>query len=140
MIIGRCDAADVQHFAPRGAKSGTHRADLFDVTLDEKMFYSIIDKAPPAHGPERRRSYRRPLGTSGTVTRVEDGIEFGSLQVLVTDVSDHGVGMRAPVGLDTGTTHRLNIDAGDAYPPSTIEIVGSRERPDGMFSIGARFV
>ncbi len=123
-----------------GGKSGAGYADGLHMSLSERMFYSIVNQPHPPRGADRRRSYRRPLGSAGTMTRIENGQFYGTLEVTVTDISAHGVGMRCVVGLELGTLHQLAIGAGGDAAPVTIEIVCSRDRGDGTFSIGAKYI
>lgn len=105
---------------------------------DTMVFESIV---PPIsgtipHAPERRRSFRRPLGTIATISRIIDGLEHNRLHVLVTNRSEEGVGLRCPIGLVEGGIYRLQIgcELGDS---ALIQIRTSRARFDLSFDIGA---
>jgi len=93
-------------------------------------------------GADRRRSVRHPLASHGLI--VPDprrpGVSTSSLQVLVMNVSLHGVGFRSPAEFLPGTYYGLKIGAGPINLSSTLQIVCSRRREDGLWDVGARFV
>lgn len=93
-------------------------------------------------GADRRRSTRHSLGAHGLV--VPDPrrpqVSGSSLQVLVMNVSLHGVGFRSPAEFIPGTYYGLKIGAGPLNLTSTLQIVCSRMREDGLWDVGARFV
>jgi hypothetical protein len=91
---------------------------------------------------ERRRSVRHPLGALGVVTSEarDAGAKPATHQVLVANVSLHGVGFRSPVEFEPGTYHGLKIGAGPLFLSSRLQIVCSRPSEDGLFDVGARFV
>jgi hypothetical protein len=94
----------------------------------------------PAGELDRRRSIRHPLGATGTVT-LEDGTpDPRQLQVMVLNVSLHGVGFRSPVEFREGATFQMRIGAGPLHLSSKFQVVSSRIRGDGTWDIGGRFV
>jgi hypothetical protein len=105
---------------------------------DTQVFESIIPQASATipHATERRRSFRRPLGTIATISRIIDGQEHNRLHVLVTNRSEEGVGLRCPIGLVESGIYRLQIgcELGDS---ALIQIRTSRARFDQSFDIGA---
>jgi hypothetical protein len=108
------------------------------MTLDARLFYSIVSPPPDgeAGARERRRSFRRPVGTIATITRVIDGVEHHRLSVLVMDRSDHSVGIRSPIGLTPGAFYRLQIGC-DHGQSILIQISSSRRRDDDSYDVGA---
>ena len=90
-------------------------------------------------GAERRRSLRQAHPTVATVTRL--GIEPAhALQVMVINVSLHGVGFRSPVSFEEGAVYRIRIGTGPLHLESRVRIVSSRQRVDGLHDVGGEFV
>jgi hypothetical protein len=95
---------------------------------DKEMFYALVADA------DRRRDSRRPAGAPAAVARLIAGREVDRHEVLVSDVSARGVGLRSAMPLDKGSEYRLHV-LGE--PASLIRIVRSRPRRDGTFDVGA---
>jgi hypothetical protein len=98
-------------------------------------------KAPA--GAERRRSARHPVITPGVLRAVRnenhvDPLDPGQ-QVMVTDVSLHGIGFRSDQALSTETRYVIEIGMGPLHLTSRLRIVRVRRRPDGVFEMGAEF-
>jgi hypothetical protein len=89
-------------------------------------------------GGERRRSHREPVVTHGTVRALDRPREAGR-QVLVNDVSLHGVGIRATFELKLEEFLTIEIGVGPLHLTSRMKIVRVRALPDGTFDIGAEF-
>ena len=89
---------------------------------------------------DRRRSIRHPLGATGTVTLDESATDPRQLQVMVLNVSLHGVGFRSPVEFREGATFQMRIGAGPLHLSSKFQVVSSRMREDGTWDVGGRFV
>ena len=89
-------------------------------------------------GGDRRRSTREPVATVGCLRLPTDVREAGR-QVLVTDVSLHGVGMRTTFGLDEDQIFSIEIGVGPLRLASRLRVVRSRSLPDGTFDIGGEF-
>ena len=87
---------------------------------------------------ERRRGNRQPLGVLGVLT--ENNIPDKQLEVSVVNVSLHGCAFRAPVAYRPGAVYTMRIGTGPLHLTSTIRIISSRDRSDGFFDIGAKFV
>jgi len=89
-----------------------------------------------------------------------DQKELNRLDVLVTDLSEKGVGLRCPIGLARGGIYRLRIGttrgvvrpnppSGPIFPHSLvaeascfislIRVTRCQKRHDGTFDVGARF-
>ena len=62
------------------------------------------------------------------------------LEVSVQNVSLHGCAFRAPVAYRPGVVYTMRIGTGPLHLTSTIRIISSRDRADGNFDIGAKFV
>ena len=87
---------------------------------------------------ERRRGSRQPLGATGLLTAANDSDK--QLQVFVLNVSLHGVGFRSPVFFQPGSLYQMRIGTGPLHLSSRLRIVSSREREDGTWDVGAKFV
>ena len=86
---------------------------------------------------ERRRENRNQLGVLGILTEANSDLR---LEVSVLNVSLHGCAFRTPVAYRPGATYTMRIGAGPLHLTSTIRIISSRDRADGFFDIGAKFV
>ena len=95
---------------------------------------------PRAGSDERRRSIRHPLGASGVISLDLNATDPKQLQIMVINVSLHGVGFRSPVVFEVGERHAVRIGAGPLHLTSNFEVVSVRRREDGMYDIGAKFV
>jgi len=95
---------------------------------------------PRASSSERRRSIRHPLGATGLVSFDPQAVDPKQLQVMIINVSLHGVGFRSPVGFTVGDRHSVRIGAGPLHLSSNFEVVNVREREDGMYDVGGKFV
>src|SRR5215217_2092628 len=87
---------------------------------------------------ERRRSHREPVVTVGTLRTTTDPKEAGR-QVLVSDVSLHGVGMRTTFALELAEIFMIEIGVGPLHLASRLRVVRVRSLPDGTFDIGGEF-
>lgn len=95
---------------------------------DEAMYYAIVPAA------DRRGADRRATGAPATATRIVAGQASRLFDVIVTDVSSRGVGLRSPVPLETDAVYRIvTLSQQVGY----IRIVRSRPRPDGAYDVGA---
>ena len=92
----------------------------------------------PIRPRERRRDKRQPLGVVGLLT--EPNAPDKPLEVSVLNVSLHGCAFLAPVSFRPGATYNMRIGSGHLHLSSTIRIISSRDRVDGLFDIGAKFV
>ena len=95
---------------------------------DKEMFYALVADA------DRRRESRRPAGAPAIAARLIGGKEFDRYEVLISDVSSRGVGLRSAVPLEKGAEYRL---AALGEPARLIRVVRSRRRLDGTFDVGA---
>ena len=95
---------------------------------------------PRAGSSDRRRSMRHPLAASGLITLEPTAAYPKQLQVMIINVSLHGVGFRSPVGFAVGERHSVRIGAGPLHLSSNFEVVNVRQREDGMYDVGAKFV
>ncbi len=86
---------------------------------------------------ERRRGNRQSLGVVGMLTEANSD---KPLEVSVQNVSLHGCAFRAPVSYRPGRVYTMRIGTGPLHLTSTIRIISSRDRADGYFDIGAKFV
>lgn len=111
-------------------------ADVIGVT-DANLLKAIAPEATEAE-IERRRSSREPLGTVGMLTADNDE-GSNPIQVLVTNVSVHGVGFRSPVSFTEGAVYRIRIGTGPLQLTSRMRITDARRRADGTCDVGAEF-
>ena len=108
-------------------------------------------QAEPAHPPEtasaprlgdqgleRRRSTREPVITVGMIRPLTHDDAAGE-QVLVTNVSLHGVGVRATRSLPIGARYHIEIGVGPLHLTSRLRVVRCRLRHDGTYDVGGEF-
>ena len=94
-------------------------------------------------GSERRRSTREAMVTRGTLRAVMGLQNDPALEVLVVDVSLHGVGLRSAESLQVGDLYQVEIGAGSALLGRTLHDAAIRRTtgalllalrcPDGPF-------
>ena len=87
---------------------------------------------------ERRKGSRQPLEVLGVLT--EHNVPDKQLEVAVLNVSLHGCAFRSPVAFRPGATYTMRIGTGPLHLTSTLRIISSRDREDGFFDVGAKFV
>src|SRR4051812_44156579 len=92
-----------------------------------------------SRGGDRRRSHREPVVTTGTIRSAERNGSAAEQQVLVTDVSLHGVGLRCSTELTMGAMYFIEIGVGPLYLSSKMRVVRSVQRSDGTWDIGGEF-
>ena len=97
-------------------------------------------QASAAHN-ERRRSRREPLITTGTVFPDGAGQDkpANHRQVLIVNVSMHGVGFRYNAPFEDQDVYHIRIGAGPLQLAARMRIVACRPRKDGMYDIGGEF-
>ncbi len=81
---------------------------------------------------------RNPLGVVGLLT--ETNSPDKPLEVAVVNVSLHGCAFTAPVPFRPGAVYTMRIGTGPLHLTSTLRIISSRDRADGLFDVGAKFV
>ena len=79
-------------------------------------------------------------GNSNEVEVIGDVDVMPAIEVSVLNVSQQGCAFRAPVAYRPGAVYTMRIGAGPLHLTSTIRIISSRDRADGFFDIGAKFV
>src|SRR5688572_25964760 len=89
-------------------------------------------------GLERRRSTREPVVTVGMI-RLLSHDDATPEQVLVTNVSLHGVGFRSTRSLGVGVRYHIEIGVGPLQLTSRLRVVRCRIRTDGTYDIGGEF-
>ena len=92
----------------------------------------------PIKPRERRREKRQSLTVLGVLTAANAPDK--PLEVAVSDVSLHGCSFRSPVPFRAGAPYTLRIGTGGLHLTSTLRIISSRDRADGFFDVGAKFV
>ena len=99
----------------------------------------IVAEAPAGPDPrDRRRSHREPVVTVGTLRSPETPKAPGR-QVLVHDVSLHGVGMRTTFPLELSEFFIIDIGVGPLHLSSRLRMARVRELKDGTYDIGGEF-
>ncbi|HEX3358674.1 MAG TPA: PilZ domain-containing protein [Tepidisphaeraceae bacterium] len=98
----------------------------------------VGQELPVKRGAERRRSQREPVVTVGTL-RAEGDDQDSGRQVIVGDVSLHGVGMRTKFTLELEEMFTIEIGVGPLHLTSRLKVVRVRELPDGTYDIGGQF-
>ena len=91
------------------------------------------------HPSERRRSHREPANTLGQIRALDDDPFVQPQQVLVTNVSLHGVGFRSPLRLRDEVPYVIEIGVGPLHLSGRVKLVRVRVLPDGTWDIGAEF-
>ena len=91
----------------------------------------VGQELPVKRGAERRRSTREPVVTVGTLRAETDDREAGR-QVIVSDVSLHGVGMRTKFPLEMDDLFTIEIGVGPLHLASQVKgRAGCGELADG---------
>ncbi len=105
--------------------------------------HSTIEGEPADRGiagrEEHRRHLRRPIGLVSIIHRLIGSEQIGRLDVLVTNVSEGGIGLRCPIGLVKGGVYSLHMGTHAGANVSYIRVVRSRRREDGTFDVGAKY-
>lgn len=87
---------------------------------------------------DRRRSTREPVVTVGMIRPLnhDDAVPE---QVLVSNVSMHGVGLLSAKPLPVGSRWAIEIGVGPLHITSRLRVVRTRIRSDGTYDIGGEF-
>jgi len=97
----------------------------------------MSEKEPP---PGRRRGYRQKLDTAAMLrpatSRGAAAVE--PMMVHVFDLSMFGVGFSSRKALEIGAIFRFAM-CDRRQAGSRVEVRSCRQRPDGMFDVGAQF-
>ena len=129
----------------RPARHPANAEDIEPSAPNDRYTVDMPRAAPSASGPpaksirprEHRRGNRQPLGVIGTLTEANSDKQ---LDVNVLNVSLHGCAFRSPVPHRPGSSYAMRIGTGPLHLTSTIRIISSRDRSDGFYDIGAKFV
>jgi hypothetical protein len=82
------------------------------------------------------RPQPQPFDALGVLTEIDGDKQ---LQVTVVTLSVDGCTFRSPVPFRPGETYTLRIGTGPLYLASTLRIIASRDRSDGLFEVAATF-
>jgi hypothetical protein len=96
-------------------------------------------RASKAASGERRQSGREAAVTPGLLRSLDEP-RSTSQQVLVMDVSLHGVGFRSARKLATGSRFEIEIAEGTLRLTSRLHVVRTVLRLDGTYEIGGEFL
>ena len=99
---------------------------------------SVPPAAQSVRARERRRNRREQLTVLGVLT--EPNSPDKPLEVAVVNVSPTGCAFRSPVAFRPGAVYAMRIGTGTVRLTSTLRIISSRDRSDGLFDVGAKFV
>jgi hypothetical protein len=112
--------------------------DVWDMNVE------LLRDPPPTPGDawpasaERRRSRRFAHTTLATLSPA-DGSEGATIQVVVRNVSLHGVGLRSSVVMSVGESYVIDIGNGRLKLNARVWIANCRPRADGTYDVGAAF-
>ena len=88
---------------------------------------------------ERRQGYRQSVRATGMLRPVSRaGEDQHAIPIHVFELSMSGVGFSASVSLEVGTVYRFDL-CERRLTARRAEIRSCRQRPDGMFDVGAQF-
>jgi PilZ domain len=87
---------------------------------------------------DRRRSDRHSINASAWVS-TEPGTRGANMQVVVGDLSLHGVGFSADQKFEKGAIHWMVLAAGGLRASSRLRVVSCRESVNGNFECGGEF-
>lgn len=96
------------------------------------------DQPQRGGGIERRRSTREPVVTLGLIRPLTHD-DAAAEQVLVTDVSLHGVGFRSSRQLPAGSRFAIEIGVGPLHLASRLRVIRCSPRNDGTYDVGGEF-
>ena len=88
---------------------------------------------------EDRRRRPRSAQEARAWVSTEAGTKGISHQVIVTDLSLHGVGFTCEASLATGAVHWIVIGSGGFRASSRLRVANCREREEGSYDIGGEF-
>jgi len=88
----------------------------------------------------RRRSTREPAMTRGLVRAANPGSgRQSSHEVMVTNISLHGAGLRSALEMNQGEFYHVEIGVGPLHLASRMRVTRCQVRPDGYFDVGGEF-
>jgi hypothetical protein len=110
------------------------------------MNVELLREPPPTPadlsptGIERRRSRRFPHTTLALLSPpAATAARPQPTQVIVLNVSLHGVGLRSSVPLNVGDSYAIDIGNGQLKLNARVTIANCRPRGDGTYDVGAAF-
>lgn len=114
---------------------------LFDTCLALATGNKSADQTSAAiDGADRRRSERTAACTPAYVSGESHDRSARGRDVVVNDLSMHGVGFRDPkAAYRIGACHWLVMNGTAMRLSTRIRIVSCRENPAGGFDVGAKF-
>lgn len=111
--------------------------DLIGMDAIDEALSAVLNPPLPA-GHERRRSLRRRHLSLAWV-RNADVRKNSTVEVLTTDLSEHGVGFRADRTIKVGTQCCIEIGCGPSRLIGEVRIVHSKSKGRRGYEIGADF-
>jgi hypothetical protein len=89
---------------------------------------------------DRRRSIRHERRVPAWLSDVSGGgIASSQQQVMVTDLSLHGIGFNASKRVELEDSHWIVIASDQLSLSTRLRVVSVRENPEGGFVVGAEF-
>ena len=143
--------------SPSTGRGSKNIASLSDarLTLPQSPFLSADDDrvstiepialAEPAAsvattGAERRRSVREARQVNAWLSEPKNGSRAAAQQqVVVNDLSLHGVGFRSERKLERHAAHWIVIASETLHLSTRLKVVSVRERAEGGYDVGAEF-
>ncbi len=89
---------------------------------------------------ERRRSHRETVVAIGRLIPIDHSDEGRCIQVLITDLSLHGLDFRSAIAPRDGAFYRVEMSVGPLSLTSRLRVIRASMRSDGTYEIGAEFV
>lgn len=89
---------------------------------------------------ERRRSHRETVVAIGKLVALDPSDQQRCIQILVTDLSLHGVDFRCAAAPRDGAFYRIELTVGPLSLNSRLRVIRTNVRSDATYEIGAEFV
>jgi len=100
---------------------------------------AVAGEEPASAEQERRRSFREPYSVVAWLSPDAQTRNGKQRQVLVTNLSLHGVGFTASTPLEIEAIHWIVVGAGALRASSRMRVVSCRSKQDGGFEVGGEF-
>jgi len=94
---------------------------------------------PESDEQERRRSFREAYSVTAWLSPDAQTRNGRQRQVLVNNLSLHGVGFVASTPLEAEAVHWIVVGAGALRASSRVRIVSCRAKKDGGYEVGGEF-
>src|SRR5262249_53600365 len=109
------------------------------MTLEQQLYQAIASHVPTSSRDTSAVVVTRS-GTLGRLTRMTEGPTCQpGLDIEITHLSQHLIGLRSPVSLSAGRPYRLQVGSGAETIFYELRVVTSRRRADGTFDAAAEY-